>query len=182
MRIYDEKRQKVDIRFLDMCTTIGKHAATAEAIFEKMNAILSAHAIAWEYCVKIGVDNTSINIGRHNSILTRVHNIASNAYFISCQCHITHNTANTAADAIGSATSFDVKDLVIDMFYWFDRSTKRKSMLVAYCCFCDVCYRKIVKHVSTRLLSLEAAVERVLKVYDGLRSYFLSESCSQAQF
>ena len=133
MRIYDEKRQKVDMRFLDMCTTIGKHAATAEAIFEKMNAILSAHAIAWEYCVKIGVDNTSVNIGRHNSILTRVHKIAANAYFISCQCHIAHNTANTAADAFGSTTSFDVKDLVVDMFYRFNHHHHHQA-----CCTCYV--------------------------------------------
>lgn len=182
VRIYDDKRQKVDMRFLDMCTTTGKDAATAEAIFEKMNAILSAHAIPWEYCVGIGVDNTSVNIVRHNSIMTRVHTINPSAYFMGCPCHIAHNTANTAADAFGSATSFDVEELVVDMFYWFDKSTKRKSMLVEYCCFCDVRYRKIVKHVSTRWLSLEAAVERVLKVYDGLRSYFLSESCSQARF
>ena len=42
VRIYDEKWQK---RFLDMCTTTGKDAA--EAIFEKINAVLSAHAIPW---------------------------------------------------------------------------------------------------------------------------------------
>ena len=99
-----------------------------------------------------------------------------------CPCHIAHNTASTAADAFRRATSFDVEELVVDMFYWFDKSTKRKSTVVEYCCFCNVWYRKIVKHVSTRWLSLEAAVEHVLKVYNGLRSHFMSESCSQARF
>ena len=131
-----------------------------------------------EYCVGIGVNNTSVNIGMYNSIMTRVHTINPSAYFMGRPCHIAHNTANTAADAFGSATSFDVEELVVNMFYWFDKSTKRKSMLVEYCCFYDICYRKIVEHVSTRCLSLEAALERVLKVYDGLHSYFLSESCS----
>ena len=35
--------------------------------------------------------------------------------------------------------------------------------LHSYCTFCDQEYRAVVKHVSTRWLSLEIAVERSLK-------------------
>ena len=65
--------------------------------------------------------------------------------------------------------------MVIDIFYWYDSSTKRKNDLDQYCIFCDTTYKDIVKHVSTRWLSLEKAVTRVLQQYDPLRSYFLSE-------
>ena len=65
--------------------------------------------------------------------------------------------------------------MVIDLFYWFEKSTKRKACLVEYCTFCDIDYREIVKHVNTRWLSLERAVCRVLQQYDPLKSYFLSE-------
>ena len=71
--------------------------------------------------------------------------------------------------------NFNVEDLVIDLYYWFDKSTKRKATLLNYCSFCDVDYREIVKHVNTRWLSLERAVSRVLDQYDALRSYFLSQ-------
>ena len=64
---------------------------------------------------------------------------------------------------------------MIDLFYWFDKSTKRKASLMEYCSFCDIDYREIVKHVNTRWLSLERAVSRVLQQYDALKSYFLSE-------
>ena len=64
---------------------------------------------------------------------------------------------------------------MVDNFYFFDKSCKRKSNLADYCSFCDTEYRKIIKHVSTRWLSLEKVVERTLKQYAGLRSYFLSE-------
>lgn len=66
---------------------------------------------------------------------------------------------------------------MIDLFYWFDRSTKRKSALSSYCTFCDLVYRDIIKHVHTRWLSLENAVNRVLLQYivRALKSYFLSE-------
>ena len=65
--------------------------------------------------------------------------------------------------------------MVIDLFYWFDKSTKRKASLAEYCTFCDTSYREIVKHVNTRWLSLERAVGRVLQQYVALRSYCLSE-------
>ena len=91
--------------------------------------------------------------------------------------------ASGAADALRNETGFYVEELVVDMFYyWFDKSTKRKSSLEEYCCFCDIQYRKIIKHVSTRWFSLETAVECVLKWYNGLCSYFASESCLQARY
>ena len=48
--------------------------------------------------------------------------------------------------------------------------------------FCDQEYAKILKHVSTRWLSLERCVERTLKKYAGLKSYFLSEHFADARF
>ena len=64
--------------------------------------------------------------------------------------------------------------MAIDLFFWFDKSTKRKASLKDYCNFCDITYRNIIKHVNTRWLSLEQAVNRVLQQYDALKSYFLS--------
>ena len=52
-------------------------------------------------------------------------------------------------------SKFSAEDLVIDIFYWFDKSTKRKADLVEFCSFCDINYRKIIKHVNTRWLSLK---------------------------
>ena len=65
--------------------------------------------------------------------------------------------------------------MMVDTFYYFDKSTKRKNGLSEYCTFCDVEFRQIIKHVSTRWLSLEAAVSRTLRQYPALRSYFVSE-------
>ena len=71
-----------------------------------------------------------------------------------------------------------MEDLLIDIFYWFDKSTKRKGVLAEYVEFCD----QIVKHGSTRWLSLERCVQRTLEKYGGLKSYFLSESFAEARF
>lgn len=71
-------------------------------------------------------------------------------------------------------TRFNVEEMVIDLYYWFDRSTKRKASLAEYCTFCDSNFREIVKHASTRWLSLERTVGRVLQQYAALKSYCLS--------
>ena len=72
-------------------------------------------------------------------------------------------------------TGFNVEDMVIDLYYWFEKSTKRKASLAEYCIFCDTSYRDIVKHSSTRWLSLERAVSRVLQQFVSLKSYCVSE-------
>lgn len=43
-------------------------------------------------------------------------------------------------------------------------------------------YRKVLKHVSTRWLSLETAINRTLKQYSALQSYFKSEGLKEARF
>ena len=72
-------------------------------------------------------------------------------------------------------SKFNVEEIMIDLYYWFDRATKRKANLQRYCVFCDTSYRDIIKHVSTRWLSLEKAINHTLQQYEALRSYFISE-------
>jgi len=60
---------------------------------------------------------------------------------------------------------------IIDNFYYFDKSAKRKNELAEYCYFCDVEYRKILKHANTRWLSLEQAV---IRIYAALKSHLSS--------
>lgn len=76
---------------------------------------------------------------------------------------------------IEQITHFDVQDVMIDTFYYFDQSTKRKNSLADYSVFCDVQVRKLLKQVNTRWLSLEKTVCRTLQQYPALKSYFLSE-------
>lgn len=179
VRIFDVNRGRVMTQLLDMCLT---SASTADAIYKKISETLTKFGVDWEKCVAFGVDNTSVNLGRRNSIKTRVEQQNESIYFMGCPCHMVHNTATKAAEAFESATNFDVEDVLVDLYYWFDKSTKRKNELSGFCEFCDVTYRAVVKHVSTRWLSLELAVQRALQQYPGLRSYFLSSDETQARF
>lgn len=97
-------------------------------------------------------------------------------YFMGCPCHLIHNIACHASEAFQKAGNIDVEDLCIDLYYWFEKSNRRKGILAEFCDFCDNDYREIVRHVVVK------AVNRVLQLYPSLESYFKSENESQARF
>lgn len=101
---------------------------------------------------------------------------------MGCPCHLIHNIGSRASEALQLECGFDVEDLCVDIFYWFDKSTKRKGILREFCTFCDSEYHEVVRYVSVRWLSLERAVYRILQLYTSLQSYFKSEKESQARF
>ena len=74
-------------------------------------------------------------------------------------------------------TRFDAEDMMTNLFFHFDKSTKRKAELVEYCMFCSTEFQQVLKYVSTRWLSLELSVSRTLQQYSALKlyMYFLSE-------
>jgi hypothetical protein len=51
---------------------------------------------------------------------------------------------------------------------------KRKEVLREPLVFCNTEIRKVLKHVSPRWLSLHKRLERILNLWEGLKSYFLS--------
>ena len=66
---HDVNRGRVMTQLLDMCLTTG---STAEAIYTKLNEALMNFGIDRKKCVAFGVDNTRVNLGKKNSIKTRV--------------------------------------------------------------------------------------------------------------
>ena len=65
VRIIDADRGRVMTQLLDMCLTTG---STAETIYTKINKALMKFGVYWNKGVVFGVDNTSVNIGKRNSI------------------------------------------------------------------------------------------------------------------
>ena len=159
IRIYDLAQNSIVTCFLDICTS---NSSTADGIFSvvdsRMKELLRC-SNPWALCTSVGVDNTSVIVGARDSLKTRVISCNPTIYFNGCACHILHNAAQKAAESFAVCCGFDVEEFIIDIFYWFDKSTKRKNGLKSYCTFCDQEYRAIVKHASTCWLSLEIAVQ-----------------------
>ena len=170
----DSSSGLVTTAFLDFAVC---NQATADNTFEKIDDKMKVYDVNWSKCIAFSSDNTSVMMGKNNSIFTRIANSNPDVYPVGCACHLAHLCGKKAA----SQLSLDVEQIVIDLYYHFDKSSKRKEIFKDYQVFCNVETRKILKHSSTRWLSLMKCIDRILRQYDALKSYFSScaeEKCS----
>ena len=121
----------------------------------------------------------SVNIGRHNSIMTRVHQVNPSVYFMGCPCHISHNTA---AEAFCKLTGFDVEELAVDIFYWFDKAQRGRVVSKNTAVFVTLDTSRCSSMSQHGGLVWKWPLSGYLSYIQDLKSYFLSESCDQARF
>lgn len=69
---------------------------------------------------------------------------------MGCPCHLIHNITCKASEAFSDTSEFSLEDTCGDIYYYFDKSTKRKSLLVEFAGFLEVEYRQVINHVNTR--------------------------------
>ena len=127
----------------------GTDVSTAEAMFQSVDNQLNNRDISWDYCLTIGLDHANVNIGDHNSIKSRAKEKDGSIVIAGCPWHILHNASCKAGEMFSQVTNFDIEDHAIDLFHWFDKSSKRKSLLKEHYEFCDTDYSKIIKFIST---------------------------------
>ena len=124
VRVFDNDLGMVESKFLSMCLC---NQGTAAVYFEKVEEVFVSHNIPWSNCIALSVDSTSVTIGRHNSIKSRLESKNPSVYTLGCPCHFIHNAAHKASTKLGVASGFDVEELAVDIYYYFDHSTKRES-------------------------------------------------------
>ena len=143
---------------------------------------LKKNKIPWENCVSLSVDNTNTMIGKNNSIASRFLEKNENVFIASCPCHLAHIAASNVHNDFCEYISLNVEDVMVDLFYWFDKSAKRKGKLKEYFEFCDQEYQSVLKHLSVRWLSLEKCISRTTLKFTSLKAYFLSKSFADERF
>ena len=91
---------------------------------------------------------------------------------VRCAAHIVHNTVQTATDYL----PIDVETVVVKMYSYIYTVIIRN--LQEFCKFASVEYRRLLGYSKARLLALLPALERILLLFEPLKSYFLSlEKC-----
>lgn len=165
VRLWDENLRKPVTRFLDMpVCNIG----TGEKLFDLIDESLKGRSIPWSNVVAFESDTTNVMIGKHNSVLSRVKDVQPKVFSQGCVCHL----ANLCLLAGVQTLPVDVDDFFVDLYYYFDKSAKRKEEFHEFQVFTGVKEVKIIKHCKTRWLSLEKCVQRVLEQWSALYAYF----------
>lgn len=93
---------------------------------------------------------------------------------VGCCAHIVHNALKKACDKM----PIDVECIIVKIYSQFYLFTVRVSKLKAFCDSVDVEYQKILGYSKTRFLGLLSAIDGILRIFDGLKEYFLQEECS----
>ena len=121
-------------------------------------------------------DTTNVMKGTRSGVQKLIRDECSDVFDVGCICHL----ADLAIKAGMQTLPVDIDHLFVDVFYYFFHSSKRKEE------FCDLWYslftsdpQTILKHCTTRWLSLLRCVGRYLTQFHGLKSFFLS--CNEAE-
>ena len=116
-------------------------------------------------------DSASVNFGKNKSVFVELRKENTNLIAAACNRHLLNNAAKEAANTL----RIEVEAVVIKIYNEFHRSTKRVTQLEEFFVWMDIEWQAILKHVPTRWLSLAPAVQRVVKNFEPIKSYFLSQ-------
>ena len=168
VRVFDPILCDVRTRFLDMpVVNIG----TARNLFDALKLSLAQKGFDFSNTVAFMSDTTNVMKGARSGVQKLIKNEHPTLYDVGCICHLADLTVKRGM----STLPLDIDQLFVDVFYFFYHSSKRKQEFVdLWCSLFTTEPEVILKHCTTRWLSLLRCVGRYLDQLEGLKSYFLS--------
>ena len=108
-------------------------------------------------------DNVSKMVGIHNYVVSRLMSTYKKCFINGCPCHLVHIAASHANEDFSKTIGFDLEDLCVDLYYWFEKSSKST--------FSDQEYLQVLKHISVRWPSLEKCHSRALLKHSAIQMF-----------
>ena len=167
VRYWDDKRQQPQTRFL--CMPIC-NIATAQSLFTAIEHEFETRIIPWNNMIGYASDTASVMVGKHNSVLSRLLEKQPKLFSLGCLCHL--NALCAAAALKKLPVSLD--DLLVDIFYHFKHSSKRcHEFNEIQLEFSNIKPLKVLKHCTTRWLSLKRCLKRLIQQWPTVMSYLV---------
>eukprot|EP00745_Piridium_sociabile_P017086 TRINITY_DN2568_c0_g1_i14.p1 TRINITY_DN2568_c0_g1~~TRINITY_DN2568_c0_g1_i14.p1 ORF type:complete len:672 (-),score=163.69 TRINITY_DN2568_c0_g1_i14:435-2351(-) len=145
-------------------------AATGQNIFNLVDDELQVRSIPWNNCISFGCDNAAVMTGRHKGVISFIRKEKQEVHMSGCCLHLVHIAAKNGASCLPP-----VDDMLVDIFQYFKKSVNRQHELKDLQTLYDMQQRKVLKHVSTRWLSIARCVDRLLANWEALRHFFIKE-------
>lgn len=174
VQFFDTKVMKAATRFLDLLTA---NDGRAEAIFKEINDYFIKNGIKYEQMISFNSDTCNTMKGKHNGVIKHLKDQQPALVDLGCICHI----ENLALTSAMRTLPVGVDSILVDINTHFYLSVKRKEEFKEFCEFVDLTYKKILKHVQTRWLSLLRVISRMLDLWPALVSYFQSHADSEKE-
>lgn len=161
---------RVESRLLCLGAIQGE--ATGQKIGNLILDEMKSRNLPLENLLAMSSDNANVMVGRKNSVATVLREAQPALIGVGCPCHL----INLAAQKGASCLPVKVDEALVDIFFYLEKSSKRKDRLKEFQRMHDVEVRKMIKHSPTRWLSLGKCLKRLLDQWKPLLSYFLSET------
>ena len=129
VRLFDINQHMVVNQFVEMYLS---SSSDADGIFAAIDKAFANNGILWDKCISLGFDNTSVNIGKHHSLITNARQKNDEIILMGCPCHMAHDTARHATKAFEKFVIFNAEELLVDSYFHFDYSSKRKNLLLEF--------------------------------------------------
>ena len=97
-------------------------------MFNTIDYAIKSAKLSGDYCKTYSSDETNSMVGKKNSLWTKIKNARQCGqviFDVGSPCHLTHLCAEKGAKEL----SLSLEDMIIDIYYHFHRSVKRKSTL-----------------------------------------------------
>ena len=148
---------------------------TAEILSNYLVSVLEQNELK-EKVVGFCADNCNTNFGgvkrkgKNNVFFKVKEKIERDLTGIGCATRIVHNCLQHAVDTLPVCVESLVK-----IYKYFHIYTVRVTELKNFCNFVEIEYQRILQHGNIRFLSLLPALQRILEMFEGLKSYFNSQ-------
>ena len=81
--------------------------------------------VPWFNCLAIGCDNAAVMTGHTKGVYGRMKEVQPNLHLAGCPCHLIHRAAQKGA----SELPFSIDEILVDLYYYLDKSSKRLAEL-----------------------------------------------------
>nr|XP_042899683.1 uncharacterized protein LOC122269650 [Parasteatoda tepidariorum] len=126
--------------------------------------LLKNHEVPITNCISLVSDNAPVMVGKKAGVVTVLRELQPNLISVGCACHL----LNLAAEKGSSVLPLNIDELLVDIYFYFKRSSKRIEKLREFQRLHDTEAKKLLKHVCTRWLSVGKCLDRLLMQWNPL--------------
>lgn len=168
--LYNGETLQIESRLLALPVLEGN--STGVNIGNLLLHNLKDNGIPLSNCLALSADNAPVMVGEKNGVAGVLKNEINSLIVIGCPCHLIDLCSEKAA----SCFPVKIEEFLVDIFFYLEKSEKRKEKLKQFQKLYDTEVRKILKHVCTRWLSLGKCLGRLIEQWEPLCSFFMDEN------
>lgn len=130
----------------------------------------------YQKIIAYSADNTNLNFGGverqgRNNVWRKLQlELNRNVIGNGCNAHIMHNAITAGCEIL----DVDIEAVMVKLYKHFSIFSVRTESFKSLCDEMEESYKPLLNHASTRFLSLDPAVRRLIEIFEPLKEYFLT--------